>query len=166
MSKIKQEINSKLDVLAFGAHPDDVELSMSGTILKFAKLGHRVGIVDMTRGEMGSRGNADIRSIEARNSAKILRLKVRENLCFEDGQIQDSVKVRLSVIKQIRLYRPSLVFTHYWDDSHPDHIFTSRIVSAACYLSGLKKVVTDQPRFRPKRLVYFKNIKVAKSSYN
>jgi bacillithiol biosynthesis deacetylase BshB1 len=156
MSKIKQEINSKLDVLAFGAHPDDVELSMSGTILKFAKLGHRVGIVDMTRGEMGSRGNADIRSIEARNSAKILRLKVRENLCFEDGQIQDSVKVRLSVIKQIRLYRPSLVFTHYWDDPHPDHICTSRIVSAACYLSGLKKVVTDQPRFRPKKLIYFK----------
>ena len=73
MSKIKQEINSKLDVLAFGAHPDDVELSMSGTLLKFTKLGYRIGIIDMTRGEMGSRGNADIRSMEARNAAKILR---------------------------------------------------------------------------------------------
>ena len=129
MSKIKQEINSKLDVLAFGAHPDDVELSMSGTLLKFTKLGYRIGIVDMTRGEMGSRGNADIRSMEARNAAKILRLKVRGNLCLEDGQIQDTVKARLRVIKQIRLYRPSLVFTHYWDDPHPDHIFAMHNMS-------------------------------------
>lgn len=156
MLENKQDITVKLDVLAFGAHPDDVELSMSGTLLKLTDLGHSVGIIDMTRGEMGSRGNSDIRYMEARDAAKILRLKVRENLCLEDGQIQDSVEARLRVVKQIRLYQPRLVFTHFWDAPHPDHIYTSKIVSAACYVSGLKKVVTDQPRFRPEKIVYFK----------
>jgi bacillithiol biosynthesis deacetylase BshB1 len=145
----------KLDALAIGAHPDDVELSVSGTLIKLAELGYRVGVVDMVRGELGSRGTPAIRAREAKASAKIMGLSVRENLKLKDGSIFDTPEARLRVVRVLRKYRPELVFTHYWDDRHPDHIYTSRIVAQACYLSGLAKIDTKQDRFRPGRICYF-----------
>ena len=146
----------KLDVLAFGAHPDDVELSLSGTLAKLTQLGHRTGVVDMVQGELGTRGNSKIRAREARASAEVLGLKIRKNLALKDGYLHDTTEARLKVIEQVRKYRPRLVFTHYWDDPHPDHVSTSQIVTSACYLSGLKKIETGQQRFRPDRIVYFR----------
>lgn len=144
-----------LDALAIGAHPDDVELSVSGTLIKLAELGYRVGVVDMVRGELGSRGTPAIRAREAKASAEIMGLTVRENLKLKDGEIFDTPEARLRVVRVLRKYRPALVFTHYWDDRHPDHIYTSRIVAQACYLSGLAKIKTGQARFRPGRIFYF-----------
>jgi len=145
----------KLDVLALGAHPDDIELAVSGTLIKLAERGYRVGVVDMVRGELGSRGTPVIRAREAKASAEIMGLSVRENLKLKDGSIFDTSEARLKVVQVLRKYQPDLVFTHYWDDRHPDHIYTSRIVAQACYLSGLAKISTRQKRFRPARIFYF-----------
>lgn len=145
----------KLDALAIGAHPDDIELAVSGTFIKLAERGYRVGVVDMVRGELGSRGTPAIRAREAKASAEIMGLSVRENLKLKDGSIFDTPEARLRVVRVLRKYRPDLVFTHYWDDRHPDHIYTSRIVAQACYLSGLAKIDTNQQRFRPARIFYF-----------
>lgn len=145
----------KLDALAFGAHPDDIELVVGGTLLKLADLGYSTGVVDMVRGELGTRGTPRIRAREAKASARILGLKVRGNLKLADGQIFNNQPARLRVIRVLREYRPDLVFTHYWDDKHPDHVHTSQIVTEACYLSGLVKIRTGQERFRPRRIFYF-----------
>ncbi len=145
----------KLDVLAFGAHPDDIELVVGGTLIKLSGLGYRTGVVDMVRGELGTRGTPQIRAREAKASAKVLGLGVRENLQLKDGEIFNTPAARLKVIKVLRKYRPKLVFTHYWDDKHPDHVQTSQIVADACYLSGLDKIRTGQERFRPQRILYF-----------
>ena len=145
----------KLHALAIGAHPDDIELSVSGTLIKLADSGYHTGVVDMVRGELGSRGTPEIRAREAKASARIMGLKVRENLKLKDGEIFDTPAARLKLVRALRKYRPDLVFTHYWDDKHPDHIYTSRIVTQACYLSGLAKIDTGQERFRPKRIFYF-----------
>jgi N-acetylglucosamine malate deacetylase 1 len=145
----------KLDVVAFGAHPDDIELSVGGTLAKMAEQGYRTGVVDMTRGELGTRGNSRVRATEARAAAKVLGLRVRTNLKLADGQIFDSQSARLKVIKVLRKYRPEIVLTHYWDHKHPDHVHGSQIVTEACYLSGLAKIRTGQERFRPRRVLYF-----------
>jgi N-acetylglucosamine malate deacetylase 1 len=145
----------KLHALAFGAHPDDVELSVSGTLIKLAVQGYHTGVVDMVRGELGSRGTPTLRAREAKAAAEIMRLKVRENLKLKDGEIFDTPEARLRVVRVLRKYCPDLVFTHYWDDRHPDHVYTSRIVTQACYLSGLAKIDTGQERFRPRNIFYF-----------
>ena len=145
----------KLDAIAIGAHPDDIELYVGGTLIKLASLGHKTGVIDMVRGELGSRGTPQLRAREAKASATVLRVFVRENLRLKDGQIFDTPGARLRVVKVLRKYRPELVFTHYWDDKHPDHVYTSRIVTQACYLSGLAKINTGQERFRPHKIFYF-----------
>ena len=145
----------KLDAIAIGAHPDDIELYVGGTLIKLAALGHRTGVVDMVRGELGTRGTPRLRAREAAASAKVLGISVRENLKLKDGQIFDTPEARLRVVKVLRKYRPELVFTHYWDDKHPDHVYTSRIVTQACYLAGLAKIETGQERFRPNKIFYF-----------
>ena len=145
-----------LDVLAFGAHPDDVELFAGGTLAKMAALGHATGVVDMTRGELGTRGTAGRRRQEAHRAAKVLGLKVRENLGLADGNVQVTPAARLKVIRMLRKYRPRIVLTHYWDDNHPDHVHTSRLVSEAVHHSGLAKIDTGQERYRPGTLLYFK----------
>lgn len=146
----------QLDILAFGAHPDDVELFVGGTLAKMAARGYSTGIVDMTRGELGTRGTAAGRAREAKEAARILGVKVRENLGLPDGEVRVDPKSRLKVIRVLRKYRPLLVLTHYWDDRHPDHISTSRLVSDAAHHSGLAKIGTGQDRFRPKAILYFK----------
>jgi bacillithiol biosynthesis deacetylase BshB1 len=145
-----------LDILAFGAHPDDVELFAGGTLAKMAALGHSTGVADMTRGELGTRGTPALRRQEASNAAEILKLKVRENLGFADGDVAVTPQARLKVIRLLRKYRPRIVMTHYWDDKHPDHVNTSRLVAEAVHHSGLAKVKTGQMRYRPKILLYFK----------
>jgi N-acetylglucosamine malate deacetylase 1 len=146
----------QLDVLAFGAHPDDVELFAGGTMAKMAALGYSTGIVDMTRGELGTRGTAALRRHEAAKAAEILRVKVRENLGLSDGEVSVTPQARLKVIRLLRKYRPQLVLTHHWDDRHPDHAHTSRLVAEAVHHSGLAKIKTRQERHRPRIILYFK----------
>ena len=139
----------KLDALAIGAHPDDIELSVSGTLIKLAEQGYRVGVVDMVRGELGSRGTPGFGPARRNLSGRDHGTERRENLKLKDGSIFDTPEARLRVVRVLPKYRPELVFTHYWDDRHPDHIYTSRIVAQACYLSGLAKINTGQKHFRP-----------------
>ena len=148
----------KLDILAFGAHPDDVELGCAGTILKEISVGKKVGIVDLTRGELGTRGSAEIRDQEANAAAKILGVVARENLEMRDGFFVNDEKHQLEIIKMLRKYQPEIVLCNAIDDRHIDHGKGSKLVSDACFLSGLMKIETEldgeqQTAWRPK-LVY------------
>lgn len=157
----------KLDILAFGAHPDDVELGAGATIAKEISLGKKVGIVDLTRGELGTRGSAEIRDKEAALSAKILGVSVRENLGFADGFFVNDKEHQLEIIKMIRKYQPEIVLCNAIDDRHIDHPKGSNLVSDACFLSGLVKINTlvegkSQEKWRPKQVYHFiqwKNLK-------
>jgi N-acetylglucosamine malate deacetylase 1 len=144
----------KLDVLAFSAHPDDIELAAAGTLIKLTKQGYAVGVADMTRGEFGTRGTEEIRQNEAREAARLLGLKVRECLDIPDGSVTVTRENHLKVVRLLRKYRPSIVINHYWRARHPDHVATSTIVTEACYLSGLAKLDTGQERHRPMRILY------------
>lgn len=148
----------KLDILAFGAHPDDVELGCSGTIAKEVSLGKKVGIIDLTRGELGTRGSKEIRDQEAIAAATILGVQIRENLNFRDGFFINDEQHQLEIIKKIRKYQPEIVLCNAIDDRHIDHGKGSKLVSDACFLSGLTKIETEldgikQEAWRPK-LVY------------
>ena len=150
----------KLDILVFGAHPDDAELGCGATIAKEISLGKKVGIVDLTRGELGTRGSADLRDIEAANAAKILGVSVRENLRFADGFFTNDKKHQLEVIKMIRKYQPEIVLCNAIDDRHIDHSRGSKLVSDACFLSGLLKIETllgekPQEKWRPKQVYHY-----------
>ena len=157
----------KLDILAFGAHPDDVELGCGGTIAKEVSLGKKVGIVDLTRGELGTRGSAEIRDIEAAAAAKLLGVSVRENLNMRDGFFVNDEEHQLAVIRMLRKYQPEIVLCNAVDDRHIDHGKGSRLVSDACFLSGLTKIETQydgqkQKAWRPKLVYHFiqwKNLK-------
>ncbi len=149
----------KLDAMFFGAHPDDVELTAGGTVARLSALGYRTGIVDLTRGESGTRGSASLREQEAENAAKILRVPIRVNLSLPDANIENTRDNRLKIIELLRLYRPDIVFIPYWEDRHPDHGRASHLCREAAFYSGLQKVETvfgNQPQsaFRPKRIVY------------
>ncbi len=146
----------QLDLLAFGAHPDDVELFAGGTLAKMAGLGYATGVVDMSRGELGSRGTPAIRAGEAKKAARALGLKVRDNLGLPDGDIRATASARLKVIRILRKYRAPIVLVHHWEDKHPDHINTSRLVTEAAHHAGLSKISTGQERFRPIAVLYFK----------
>ncbi len=148
----------KLDILAFGAHPDDIELSCSGTIAKEISFGKKVGIVDLTRGELGTRGSVAIRDEEAALAASILGVTIRENLNMRDGFFVNDEIHQMKIIKMIRKYQPEIVLCNAIDDRHIDHSKGSRLVSDACFLSGLIKIETSiegiqQMAWRPK-LVY------------
>ena len=148
----------KLDILAFGAHPDDVELGCGGTIAKEVALGKKVGIIDLTRGELGTRGSAEIRDQEAAAAASILGISARENLAFRDGFFVNDEKHQIEIIKMIRKYKPEIVLCNAIDDRHIDHGKGSKLVSDACFLSGLRRIETqlngvEQEAWRPK-LVY------------
>lgn len=148
----------KLDILVFGAHPDDAELGAGGTIAKEVAKGKKVGIIDLTRGELGTRGSAEIRDAEATAAAEILKVSIRENLGFRDGFFINDEIHQLEIIKMIRKYRPEIVLCNAIDDRHIDHGKGSKLVSDACFLSGLIKIETlldadRQEPWRPK-LVY------------
>jgi len=152
----------KLDILAFGAHPDDVELGAGATIAKEIANGKKVGIVDLTRGELGTRGSAEIRDREAAKAAEILGITVRENLEFADGFFINNKEHQLVVIQMIRKYRPEIVLCNAIEDRHIDHAKGSNLVSDACFLSGLVKIDTKlegddvwQEPWRPKYVYHY-----------
>ena len=150
----------KLDILAIGAHPDDVELGCGATIAKEIAQGKKVGILDLTRGELGTRGSAEIRDVESNNAAKILGVSVRENLAFSDGFFINNKEHQLEIIKIIRKYQPQIVLCNAIDDRHIDHPKGSKLVSDACFLSGLMKIETElnnkaQTAWRPKQVYHY-----------
>ena len=150
----------KLDILAFGAHPDDVELGCGGTIAKEIALGKKVGIIDLTHGELGTRGSKEIRDEEAKAAAKILGVSVRENLNMRDGFFANDEWHQLEIIKMIRKYQPEIVLCNSIEDRHIDHGKGSKLVSDACFLSGLMKIETEydgkkQKSWRPKIVYHY-----------
>lgn len=150
----------KLDVLAFGAHPDDVELSCGGTIAKEVSNSKKVGIIDLTRGELGTRGTAETRDEEAFNAAQILGVSIRTNMEFSDGFFVNDKSHQLAIIKMIRKYQPEIVICNAIDDRHIDHEKGSKLVSDACFLSGLIKIDTEdegeiQKPWRPKQVYHY-----------
>lgn len=152
----------KLDILVFGAHPDDAELGAGATMAKEIAQGKKVGIVDLTRGELGTRGSAEIRSREAARAAEILGISVRENLEFRDGFFRNDAAHQMAVIRQIRKYRPDTVLCNAIRDRHIDHGRGSDLVSDACFLSGLVKIDTQlegddrwQEPWRPKNVYHY-----------
>ena len=132
----------KLDILAIGAHPDDVELGCGATLAKEISRGKKVGILDLTRGELGTRGSAEIRDKEAKDAAGILGIKVRQNLEFSDGFFTNNVSHQLEIIKIIRKYKPEIVLCNAVDDRHIDHGKGAKLVADACFLSGLREEQT------------------------
>ena len=150
----------KLDILAFGAHPDDVELGCSGTIAKEVSLGKKVGIIDLTRGELGTRGSVEIRNSESAKASEILGVVVRENLDMRDGFFVNDEAHQLKVIEMIRKYQPEIVLCNAITDRHIDHGKGSKLVSDACFLSGLVKIETElngekQQAWRPKVVYHY-----------
>lgn len=149
-----------LDILVFAAHPDDAELSMGGTIAKLTSNGFKVGIIDLTQGELGTRGNKITRKKEAEEASRILNITVRENLKLKDGSIKDDDKTRILLVEKIRKYRPKYLFAPYFNDRHPDHIATSKLTKSAIFFSGVTKIKTSADRisqdvFRPQKLFYY-----------
>jgi bacillithiol biosynthesis deacetylase BshB1 len=150
----------KLDILAFGAHPDDVELGCSGTIAKEVSLGKKVGIIDLTRGELGTRGSVEIRNSESAMASEILGVSVRENLDMRDGFFINDEAHQLKIIQMLRKYRPEIVLCNAIADRHIDHGKGSKLVSDACFLSGLVKIETElngekQHAWRPKVVYHY-----------
>ncbi len=157
----------KIDILAIGAHPDDVELGCSGTIAKEIANKKKVGILDLTKGELGTRGSAEIREKEANDAAKILNVAFRENLNFKDGFFKNDEEHQLKLIQVIRKYKPDIILCNAIDDRHIDHPRGAKLVIDSCFLSGLKKIVTEynnkeQEPWRPLNIYHYiqwKNLK-------
>jgi bacillithiol biosynthesis deacetylase BshB1 len=150
----------KLDILAFAAHPDDIELSCSGTLMKHIADGKKVGIVDLTQGEMGSRGTIETRYAEAEAASKIMGVDVRVNLKMADGFFEINEENKLLIVEQIRKYQPTIVLANAIEDRHPDHGRAAKLVSEACFLAGLRKIVTIvdgqiQEAYRPKAVYHY-----------
>lgn len=161
-------MENKLDFLAFGAHPDDVELGCSGALLKIIDSGKKVGIIDLTLGELGTRGSSEIRSKETKEASKLLGINIRENLKFKDGFFTNDIEHQMKVISIIRKYKPEFIFCNAPDDRHIDHPKASKLIVESCFLSGLSKIKTiddfgnDQPHWRPKNIIHYiqwKNLK-------
>lgn len=145
----------QVDVIAFGPHPDDVELTMGGTLLKLASMGYRTGIVDLTSGEMGTRGSPEERAREAAAAAEVLGVSVRRNLDQGDGKLTAGWEAKLAVVRVLRELRPKLVFTNYPENNHPDHTISGPLVAEASYLAGLARLEAEGEPHRPNRVVYY-----------
>lgn len=150
----------KLDILAIAVHPDDVELGCAGTLMVHARQGMKVGVVDLTRGELGTRGTPELREQEAQAAAKIMGLEVRENLGLADGFFRNDTMEQMAIITAIRKYRPDIVLANAMDDRHPDHGRAGKLIADSCFLAGLRKVETmadgqPQEAWRPKQVFHF-----------
>lgn len=145
----------KLDILVLAAHPDDAELGCGGTIIKHVAMGKKVGVVDLTRGELGTRGTPQTREQEAADSAKILGLSARENLSLSDGFFKNDKEHQIQVVQAIRKYQPEIILANARFDRHPDHGRGSDLAFEAAFLSGLTKIETGQPAWRPKVLYHY-----------
>lgn len=150
----------KVDILAIGAHPDDVELGCGGTLAKLIAEGKKVAIIDLTQGELGTRGTNETRAGEAANAAEILKVSARENLKMEDGFLNNSKEYQLRIVKMIRKYQPDILLANAIDDRHPDHAKAAKLASDACFLSGLRKIETEidgqsQEVWRPRLVLHY-----------
>ena len=150
----------KVDILAIGAHPDDVELGCGGTLAKLILEGKKAAIVDLTQGELGTRGTNITRAQEAASASEILGISARENLKLKDGFILNSEEYQIQIVKMIRKYQPEIVLANAVDDRHPDHAKAAKLVSDACFLSGLVKIETEldgenQKQWRPKQVFHY-----------
>jgi bacillithiol biosynthesis deacetylase BshB1 len=145
----------KVDILAFGAHPDDVEIGAGGALIKAARGGAVTAVVTLTRGEMGTRGTPELRAREFERASRVMGLASHEMLSLPDGRLCCDEIARMEVIRAIRRYRPDIVLVHYPEDRHPDHGAASRIVGDATFLSGLRKQDTGQEPHRPRQIVYY-----------
>ena len=145
----------KLDILVFGAHPDDVELACSGTIIKHINQGLKIGVIDLTKGELGTRGSSETRKKETIEANKVLGISIRENMNFKDGFFLNNESHRLDIIKKIRKYKPNIVITNAPSDRHPDHGRASDLTIDSCFLSGLEKIDTNQEIWRPKHIYHY-----------
>jgi N-acetylglucosamine malate deacetylase 1 len=143
-----------LDLLAIAAHPDDVEQTCGGTLLRMREAGYRTGIVDLTAGDMGTRGSPEIRVSESENAAKILGVSHRENLHFPDARLENSLAARTALALRLRELRPRTVILPYWEGRHPDHYRTAELGYEACFLAGLKKIDPDTEPHRPFKIIY------------
>ncbi len=144
----------KLDLLAIAPHPDDVELTCGGTLLKAAEQGYKTGILDLTAGEMGTRGTPETRLNEAAKAARILRVSHRENLRLPDAHLEVSKVTKLAVAQRIRALQPHTVILPYWEGRHPDHYTASRLAYEGCFLAGLKQLPIEGEAFRPFKILY------------
>ncbi len=144
----------QLDLLAVAAHPDDVEQTCGGTLIKMAEKGYRTGVLDLTAGDMGSRGSPDIRLREAHAAALIMRLAWRGNLRLPDARLENNVAARMTLAGQIRRLRPRTVILPYWEARHPDHYRTCELGFEACFLAGLGKLDEHSQPYRPRKLIY------------
>jgi len=145
----------QIDVLAFGAHPDDIELTCAGTIIKLGAMGYKTGVIALTRGELGTRGTAEIRAQEFEAAGKIMGLSVHKMLDIPDGNVSVTQENKLKVIREIREHKPRIVFAPYWKVRHPDHGHASHLVREAAFFSGLKKIDTGQEAHRPFKVIYY-----------
>jgi len=143
------------DVLVFGAHPDDIEIGCGGTVIKLTDAGRSVVLVDMVRGELGTRGSAQTRGQEAAAAAKLLGVTARENLELEDGNVRTTPEAKQKVAETIRRWKPRMVFVPYCEDRHPDHVCTCELAYAGIFLAGLSRYETGQQAYRPDRLIYY-----------
>jgi bacillithiol biosynthesis deacetylase BshB1 len=147
--------NASIACLAFGAHPDDIELFCAGILIKFKKKRLLTAVADLTRAELSTNGDPQTREREAQKAAEILEIDHRYNLELPDGQIENTYDNRLKIIKLIRKLRPRFCVLPYWIDRHPDHVATSRIVQEAIFYAGLPKIETEEESFRPEYLLYY-----------
>ncbi|MFN5983841.1 MAG: bacillithiol biosynthesis deacetylase BshB1 [Fluviicola sp.] len=153
-------MKQQIDILAFGAHPDDVELSAAGILLAHKAKGYSIGIIDLTEGELGTRGTVETRYSEAKKSAEILGLSARVNLNLGDGRFQNTPEEQAKIIEQIRRFRPKIVLCNAPSDRHPDHGRGSKLVADACFFSGLRKIETEwegekQEVYRPEFVYHY-----------
>ena len=154
LTHYKLEGSLHLDLLAIAAHPDDVELTCGGTLLKMAQLGHKTGILDLTAGEMGTRGTPKIRAKEAAKAAKLLHVSLRETLGVPDSDVQPSRQHKLRLAAVIRQLRPKTVILPYWEARHPDHYHASTLGYEGCFLAGLKQLPITGEAYRPFKILY------------
>src|ERR1700689_916781 len=143
-----------LDLLAIAAHPDDVEQTCGGTLLRMAEAGYRTGIIDLTAGDMGTRGSPEIRIAESADAAKILKVSHRENLHFPDARLENSMAGRMTLAQRVRELRPRTVILPYWEGRHPDHYRPAELGYEACFLAGLRKIDQYTEPHRPHKVVY------------
>lgn len=154
-------MKQQLFILAIGVHPDDVELSCAGTLIRHIETGHKVGVLDLTQGELGTRGTPEIRLQEAADSAALMGLTVRENLGYRDGFFQNDEAHQLGIIRFLRAWRPQIVLGNAVEDRHPDHGRAAKLIADACFLSGLRRIETKdeagnlQEVWRPKRVFHY-----------
>jgi len=148
------EIEKPLDVLAIAAHPDDVEQTCGGTLIRMAQMGYRTGVLDLTAGDMGTRGTPELRIRESECAARQMQLAWRGNLRWPDARLENTITARMTLAAEIRHLRPRAVILPYWEGRHPDHYRASEVGYEACFLSGLKKLDESVPPHRPHKIIY------------